>query len=78
MDRIKFYRERKLLDKAIDDFVEIEQEKNHLVKIGNSYYNPASISHPWSFVLFVIMEYLTLDGRFIKVYVYHLMLANHF
>ncbi len=68
LDGINYYRERKLSEKAIEDFVETEQERKHLVKIGNSYYNPASISCPWHFVLFVIMEYLTLDGRFTKVY----------
>ena len=78
MDGIIFYRERKLLDKAIDDFVETDQEKSCLVKIGNSYYNSASVSQPWQFVLFAIMEYLTLDGRFTKLYGYHFMLANHF
>ena len=44
MDGINFYQERKLLDRAIDDFVQIEKQKNCLVKIGNSYYNPTSIS----------------------------------
>ena len=29
-------------------------------------------------MLYVIMEYLTLDGRFTKLYGYHFMLANHF
>ena len=75
---INYYRERKLSNKAIEDFVETKNERKHLVKIGNSYYNPASVSRPSRFVLFVIMEYLTLDGRFTKVYGYHFMLANHF
>lgn len=48
------------------------------MKIGNSYFNHASISRPWRFILFVIMEYLTLDGQFTKLYGYHFMLANHF
>lgn len=29
-------------------------------------------------MLFVIMEYLTRDGQFTKLYGYHFMLANHF
>ena len=78
MDDINFYWESKFLDRAIDEFVELEHEKSRLVKIGNSYINLASISQPWRFVLFVIMEYLTLDGRFTKLYGYHFMLANHF
>lgn len=68
LDGTNFYRERKLSDKAIGDFVESEQERNRLVKIGNSYFNPASVSRPWRFVFFVIMEYLTLDGRYTKLY----------
>ena len=44
MDEINFYQERKLSDKAINDFVEIERERNCLVKIGNLYYKLASIS----------------------------------
>ena len=55
-----------------------EHEKSDLVKIGNSYINSAFVSRPWRFVLFVIMEYLTLDGRFTKFYGYQFMLANHF
>ena len=44
MDGINFYRERKLSDRAIDEFMESEHEKSRLVKIGNSYINSASIS----------------------------------
>ena len=44
LDRMNFYRERKILDKAIDDFSETEQERNYLVKIGNSYFNPTPVS----------------------------------
>ena len=51
MDEINFYWERKLSDRAIDEFVESEHEKIHLVKISNSYINPTSISQPWRFVL---------------------------
>ena len=78
LDGINFYREQKLLDKAIEEFVDSELEKSRLVKIGKSYMNLTSASRPWWFILFVIMEYLTLDGRFTKCYIYHFMLANHF
>ena len=78
LDKMNFYRERKILDKMIDYFVEIEQERNHLVKIGNSYFNSAYVSHLWQFMFFVIMEYLTLDGRYTKLYGYHFVLPNHF
>ena len=78
LEGINFYREKKLLDRAIKEFVDSKLEKSHLVKIVKSYINLASISCPWHFVLFVIMEYITLDGRFMKCYGYHFMLANHF
>jgi len=78
LEGINFYRERKLSDKAIEEFVESELEKSRLIKIGKSYINLAFVSRPWRFVLFVIMEYLTLDGRFMKCYGYHFMLASHF
>ena len=44
LDGMNFYRERKVLDKAIDDFVKTKHERNCLVKIGNSYFNPTSVS----------------------------------
>ena len=76
LDGINFYREQKLSDRPVNEFLESEHEKICLVKIGNSYINMASVSHPWHFVSFMIMEYLTLDGRFMKCYGYHFMLAN--
>ena len=78
LEGLNFYRERKLSDRAVDDFVDSETEKARLVKIGKSFIKMASISRPWWFVMFVIMEYLTLDERFTKCYGYHFMLANHF
>ena len=78
MEGINFYQDRKLLDRTIDEFVESAKERNQLVKIGNSYFNPSSVSQPWRLVLFVIIEYLTLDGQFTKLYGYDFMLSNHF
>lgn len=78
LEGLNFYRERKLSDRVVDDFVDSKIEKVCVVKIGKSFINLASISHPWQFVMFVIMEYLTLDGRFTKFYGYHFMMANHF
>ena len=78
MDSINFYQDRKLSDRAIDKFVESKNERSQLVKIGNSNFHLASVSQPWRFMLFSIMEYLTLDGMFTKLYGYHFMLANHF
>lgn len=44
MEGINFYRDRKLSDRAIDEFVNSKKEQNRLVKIANSYFNPTSIS----------------------------------
>ena len=46
LEGLNFYRERKLSDRAVDDFVDFEIEKACLVKIGKSFINPASISCP--------------------------------
>ena len=62
LEGINFYRERKLSDIAIEEFVDSKLEKSCQVKIGKSYMNLASVSHPWHFILFEIMEYLTLVG----------------
>ena len=43
MEGINFYQNRKLSDRAIDEFVELVNERNQLVKISNSYFNLASI-----------------------------------
>ena len=47
LEGLNFYREQKLSDRAMDDFVDSEMEKARLVKIGKSFMNPAYISHPW-------------------------------
>ena len=44
MEGINFYHDRKLSDRAIDEFVDSFKECNQLVKIGDSYFNLASIS----------------------------------
>ena len=66
LEGLNFYREQKLSDRSVDDFVDFEMEKACLVKIAKSFINLASISYPWKFVMFFIMEYLMLDGRFTK------------
>ena len=47
LDGMNFYRERNILDKAIDDIAKTEQERNRLVKIGTSYFNLAFVSCSW-------------------------------
>ena len=50
LEGLNFYREWKLSNRVVDDFVDSETEKARLVKIGKSFINPASISRPWRFV----------------------------
>lgn len=75
---INFYRDRKLSDRVVEEFAKTAKERNRLVKICNSYFRPGSISRPWRFVMFVVIEYLTLDDRFTKIFGYHFMLVNYF
>lgn len=49
-----------------------------MVKIANSYFEADTIKALWRKVLRVIMEYITVDGRFTRVYGYHFSLLNHF
>ena len=62
----------------VDEFEDSTKEFNRLVKICNSYFNPSSILHHWVCVMFVIIEYLNLDGCFTKIYGHHFMFVNHF
>ena len=78
IEGINFYRDRKLSNRVVEEFVDSAKEHNRLVKIGNSYFSLGSISHPWRFFMFVVIKYLTLDGCFTKIYGHHFMLVNHF
>lgn len=73
-----FYRDRKVSKEAIDRYPETDKEKKCLVKLSKTYYPPRAFVKPWREVLFVIMCYITLDGRFTKVYSYHFVLLNHY
>lgn len=72
------YRDKKLSKEAIEWYPETTKEKKHLVKLSKTYYPPRAFAKPWREVLFEIMHYITLDGRFTKVYGYHFMMLNHF
>lgn len=63
---------------AIERYPETEEEKKCQVKLNKTYYPPRAFVKRWREVLFVIMCYITLDGRFTKVYDYHFVLMNHF
>lgn len=71
-------RDRKLSKEAIERYLEMTKEKKCLVKLSKTYYPPRDFVKPWREVLFAIMHYVTLDGRFTKVYGYHFVLLNHF
>lgn len=75
---INFYRDRKLLDCDVEEFAETTKEHNRLVNITNAYFSPSSISRPWRFTMFVVIEYLTLDEYFTKIFGHNFMLVNHF
>lgn len=78
MDDIKFYRDRKISDAAMKKFLKDEEEKDRLVKGSHTYYSPKVIKLIWRRVLLAIMEFITLDGRFTRVYSYHFVILNHF
>lgn len=46
VDGIKFYRDRKVSDKAVTKFDVTVKERKHLVKISKTCFSPSSISHP--------------------------------
>ena len=78
VDGMNFYRDKKVSNKVVNKFAEIAKERKHLVKISNSYFSSNNISCPWRFVLFSLIEYVTLDGCFTKICGHHFMLVNHF
>lgn len=73
-----FYKDKKLSKEAIERYPETTKEKKWLVKLSKTYYPLRAYAKPWRDFLFSIMWYITLDGRFTKVYGYHFVLLNHF
>lgn len=73
-----YERNIKLSKEDIEQYPKITKEKKHLVKLSKTYYPPRAFVKPWREVFFSIMHYVTLDGRFRKVYGYHFFLLNHF
>lgn len=75
----KFYRDWKYVAEEFKNFPKLEDEKAKLVKKDNiSYYLPQQVKSFWQKVLRVLMEFLTVDGRFTKIYNYHFAILNHF
>lgn len=77
-DGKKFFRHRVFSDDVVIRFPKKEKERLNLVKISNSYFEDDTIKALWRKVLRVIMEYITVDEHFTRVYGYHFALLNHF
>lgn len=75
----KFYRDQMYAAEAFKNFPKLEDEKGKLAKKDNiSYYTPQQVKPFWQKVLRALMDYLTVDGRFTKIYNYHFSILNHF
>lgn len=75
---LKFFWDKRISDEAVIRFLKKEKEKLKLVKVSNNYFKANSIKSLLRKFLCIIMEYITLDGRFTRVYGYHFSLLNHF
>ena len=74
---INFYRDKKMLANTVKDFTKDTTEKKKLVKV-ETYYEMDSIKKLWRYVLWVVIEFISLDTRFDRVRKHHFMLLNHF
>lgn len=77
MEGFKFYRDKKLSVNAVKDFAKKSKERNDLVKC-ETYYEMDSIKKISRYVLWVVIEYISLDNRFDCVRTHHFVLLNHF
>ena len=74
-----FYRDRKIFDSVVDNFPKMSKERKNLVKKkGITYLQPNSLKKFWRIILRAIVSYITLHGRFSRVYTYHFFMLNHF
>ena len=62
---------------AVKDFAKNTKERKELVK-RKIYYEMDSIKKLWRYVLWAIIEYISLDTRFDRVRTHHFVLLNHF
>ena len=74
---LEFYRDKKISTNAIKDSAKNIEEKKELVKI-ETYYEMDSIKKVWKYVLWDIIEFISLDTRFDRVRTHHFVLLNHF
>ena len=77
MEEIYFYRDKKMLANVLKEFVKDEEERKKLVK-AKTYYEMELTKKLWSYVLRVVIEYISLDTRFDRVKTHHFILLNHF
>ena len=77
MEGHKFFRDKKLSSNAIKDFVKNTKELNKLVK-KESFFVTETIKKLWRYVLYSIIDYITLDPRFDRVRTHHFVILNHF
>lgn len=79
MEGTKFYRDRMCTAEAFKKFPKMEDKKSNLEKKDNiSYFTPQQVKPFWQKILRALMEYLTVHGRFTKIYNYHFAILNHF
>lgn len=78
IEGMKFFRDRKISDEAVMKFPKSEEEREVMVKVSNSYFEANTIKNLGREVFRVVMEYITMDERFTRVYDYQFILLNHF
>lgn len=73
MDGVKSYMDQKMSYAAMKKFPKDEVEKAKLAKGSHTYYSPKVIKLISRHILFIAMEFITLDGRYTRVYSYTLL-----
>lgn len=75
----KFYRDRKFSVEATKNFPKNDEERAQFAQKENVFYQlPYQVNFFRQKMLRVLMEYLTVDRRFSKVYNYHFVILNYF
>lgn len=77
MEGFKFHRDKKLSSNVVKDFMKNSAKMNKLVK-KEYFFVMEMIKKLWRFVLYAIIEYVTLDPRSDRVMTHHFVILNHF
>ena len=77
MEGHKFFRDKKMSANAVKDFVKNTEELNNLGK-KETFFVTDTIKKLWRYVLYAVIEYITLDPRFDRVRTHHFVILNHF